>query len=169
MSGGATSSAVNEALVAQAAQPSSAAPTQAAPTAQPSPLLAGVNPFRQAASTQMTMPGFQGIQNPFYVQARPATQAAPMQASTLGDQYKSYSQGYRANLAAAADQRRADALAAQAAYQKQKAEAESAWKAKYDALSAATAPEFGSAAWFAQQNGWTGADGGIAALTRGVK
>lgn len=172
MGGAATQSAdINAALVAQAARgpgaeatPAiTAAPMQAGVAPQQSPLLAGVNPFRQGPSQAITMPGFQGVQNPFY--APPRVQSSqPSPTANLGEQAKAYAQGYQNRLSAAADQRRADALAAQEAYQKQKAEAEASWKAKYDALRAETAPEFGSLAWFAQQNGWTGADGGIASL-----
>lgn len=176
MGGAATQSAdINAALVAQAARGPGAPGAEAAPaiTASPmqagvaphqSPLLAGVNPFRQGPSQAITMPGFQGVQNPFY--APPRVQSSqPSPTANLGEQAKAYAQGYQNRLSAAADQRRADALAAQQAYEKSRAESE--WKSKYEASqkalkeAEALAQNYGDNGWI---SAYSAAKGGIASL-----
>lgn len=138
---------INAALVAQAARgpdsgvpPIAAMPAAASPfvagkvatptTVQPttpagaSTLLAGTNPYRQAGSSTLataqrptlSMPGVQGVQNPFYTAPRSPTAQTP-QSTALASQYQTYQQQQANQLAAAAAQRKADAFAAQQAYE----------------------------------------------------
>ena len=198
MGGSAGKSAdINAALVAQAARgPDSAVspvaaemPAASSPfaagkvatpaTVQPS-LFTGANPYRQAGSTTLStaqrptlsMPGMQGVQNPFYTAPRAPTSQAP-QVSALASQYQTYQQQQANQLAAAAAQRQANAYAAQQAYETARGNA--ALRGQYEGtinalnsqvsdlqnqLSQAQANQ-NSGNW-----GWyTGASGGIASLT----
>jgi hypothetical protein len=137
---------INAALVAQAARgPSSGAEAQAAPSMAAAPstpfiagqagnapqlgaqqptstLFSGANPYRQASPNAyaqqpaLSLPGFQGVQNPFYT--APSAQAAPTApASNLGAQYQAYSQAYGNKLSEAKAANQAQLAAMQKAYQ----------------------------------------------------
>lgn len=202
MGGAATSSAVNAALVAQAAQnpgdtsTTGVAPATAAPAvqAQPAPFaqntyFGGVNPFRQSAPTTQTaggflqqpsgpapvqsptlrMPGMQGVANPFYrpQASQPTTTRAPSQASNLAAQYQNYTAGYNTQLAQAADQRRADALAAQQLYEKTRAE--NSLRAEYEKKMADMQAQQQQMYSDSNSGSWGYAHGGIASLQQGFK
>lgn len=180
MAGGASSSDVNAALVAQAARgPASSdapvAPAQQAPvitaapmqpgvapqTVQPS-LFSGINPFRQAPGQTLTVPGFQGVQNPFYVQPRSqSSQTAP--TSNLGAQYQAYSQAYGNRLSDAKAANQAQLAAMQKAYQdKMAADKAAADAAKLKAEQDLLAQQQQSSS--DNYGGWYGAEGGITSL-----
>lgn len=200
MGGSAGKSAdINAALVAQAARgPDSAVSPVAAETpaasspfvagkvatpaaVQPS-LFTGVSPYRQAGSTTLStaqrptlsMPGMQGVQNPFYTAPRAPTSQAP-QVSALASQYQTYQQQQANQLAAAAAQRKADAFAAQQAYET--ARGNTALRNQYEGtisslqnqLAQAQANQYSGGGDY---NGWYGgggAAGGIADLEKGFK
>ena len=162
-----------------AAMQPSRAPTQ--PTA-PSTVFTGANPYRQAGSTTLStaqrptlsMPGMQGVQNPFYTAPHAPTSQAP-QVSALASQYQTYQQQQANQLAAAAAQRQANAYAAQQAYET--ARGNTALRGQYEgtinALNSQVSDlqnQLSQAQAQANQNsgnwGWyTGASGGIASLT----
>ena len=179
---------INAALVAQAARgPSSGSEAQVAPSMATAPstpfiagragnapqlgaqqptstLFSGANPYRQASPNAyaqqpaLSLPGFQGVQNPFYT--APSAQAAPTaQTSNLGAQYQAYSQAYGNKLSEAKAANQAQLAAMQKAYQDKMA-ADKA-RAEAEAVRAKTRVAFGSPAWSVQS--------GIASLQRGFK
>lgn len=119
---------------------------------------------QQAQQQTLTLPGFQGVRNPFASAYVPQRAQSQSNMAALIARTNAYNQANAQRMADAKVAQIAQANAMQKAYQdkiaadKAKAEAEASWKAK-----------FGSFAWFAQQDGWTGADGGIADLQKGFK
>lgn len=184
------------ALVAQAAQPPSSytPPTQPsyapitvaalqpkqAVAQQPAQMTVfnGVNPYRTTAATPsavtaqrptLSMPGVQGVQNPFYTQPKAPTVQLP-QASALASQYQTYQQQQANQLATAAAQRRADALSAQHAYET--ARGNTALRNQYEGTINSLNSQIADLQSRVNQGGdggysWFGAEGGIAQLMKG--
>ena len=162
-------------ITVAALQPKQAVAQQAAPMS----FFTGANPYRQAGSTTLStaqrptlsMPGMQGVQNPFYTAPRAPTSQAP-QVSALASQYQTYQQQQANQLAAAAAQRKADAFAAQQAYET--ARGNTALRNQYEGTINALNSQIADLQNRVNQGGggdsgnwgwYTGASGGIASLT----
>lgn len=166
-----------EVAALQNARPT-AQPTQAtfSTTSFPS-LQAEDSPFRRSSFSQSTpsTPSFFGSASPFYVAQRaPSAQPQANLGAQLAQQYGAYTSGYQSRLAAAEAQRRADAYAAQQAYETARGNKE--LQAQYQSQIDDLRKQLETAQqnqWVSNDNsnyGWysgaTGGDVGIAGLRR---